>query len=85
MANLNYDAVGGIEQTIPANSVGFNVGIGAVVSPLTNAAINGNASPTAAPNAFGTTGHDLSVTTAAFSVTGTNGFGQACFTATNPA
>jgi hypothetical protein len=66
MANTNYDAAGNIEQTIPTSSIGFNVGIGAVVSPLTNAATNPNVSPTAAPNVPAIKG--AGVTTTPFSV-----------------
>jgi hypothetical protein len=82
---FSYDAEGNIVQNIATSSVGFNQGVGVVVSPLTNAAINGNASPTGAPNTFGTVSRDLSPKTTVTSAFGTNGSGQVCFNFQNPA
>jgi hypothetical protein len=69
LANFNYDAVGNIEQTITTSAIGFNQGIGVVVSPLTNAAVQPNVAPTGAPNSFSTTtDRGAGAKTAAFSV-----------------
>ena len=80
MANLNYDAAFNIEQTIN-NTTFIPNGEQGVVAPLTNAALNGFVDPTAAPNAFTTTGGPK---TAAFQVNNVVA-GIVVSTCTNPA
>jgi hypothetical protein len=79
---LVYDGANNIVQTIAVRDVASNEGLGVVVSPLTNAAINGFADATGAPNAFTSTGGPTSKTISTF---GTNGSGQYCFNMLNPA
>ena len=84
MSTTVYDGNRNIVQTIAGSATGDPEQ--GVVSPLTSAAFNGVIDPTGAPNAFSTTtDRGAGGKTTAFSVTGTNGSGQACFTATNPA
>ena len=85
MASVTYDANLNIIQTITAKAVGFNEGDGVVVSPLTNAAINGFGDATGAPNTYGTVGRDLSPKTTSISFASTNGSGQVTSVLLNPA